>query len=167
MAPALLGGIVLLPQGTDVAPISLPVPRDLFFAVAHPEVEVRTEQAREVLPAEVSLSKAVFNAGQLGHLVSALYEDDLEGLGKAMTDGIVTPVRSTLIPGFSEVCEAATRAGALGVGISGSGPTLFAMARGETSATEIAEAMAEAFQRMGISATSWSSSVSQTGAYLL
>jgi homoserine kinase len=167
VAPALFGGIVLLPQGTDVAPISLPVPSGLFFAVAHPDVEVRTEQARAVLPREVPLSKAVFNAGQLGHLVSALYEEDLEGLGKAMVEGIVTPVRSALIPGFSEVCEAALKAGALGVGISGSGPTLFAMTRGESVATEAAEAMGEAFHRLGISATSWSSSVSQTGAYLL
>lgn len=167
VAPALLGGIVLLPQGSEVEPISLPVPSGLYFALAHPDVEVRTEQARAVLPAEVPLAKAVFNAGQLGHLISSLYANDLEGLGKAMEDGIVTPLRSSLIPGFFEVCRDALGAGALGVGISGSGPTVFAMTRGESTANDVAKAMQEAFHGLNVEATSWSSPVSTAGARLV
>lgn len=147
VAPSMLGGIVLIRSYDPLDLISLPVPSALRVVVVHPHCEVSTAAARR-LAAERSyaLSDAVANLGNIGALVDALHRDDLEQFGRSIHDRLVEPVRAGLIPGLAEVKAAALAHGALGCSISGSGPSLFAFARSDDDASQIAEAMRAAFR---------------------
>ena len=167
VAPALLGGIVLVRPGDPPEAIRLPVPRDLFCAVVHPDLVIHTREARAALPVAVPRGDAVHQAAHLAAFVAALYSDDLELLGRAVVDRIAEPARAPLIRGHQSVVAAAREAGALACSISGSGPSLFAFAKGETAARSVAEAMRIAFGRLGIGALAWAARVDPRGARIV
>ncbi|HIA04881.1 MAG TPA: homoserine kinase [Myxococcales bacterium] len=151
VVPALLGGILLMVQDDEqLHLLQLPTPGRLSVVVVIPELEVKTADSRAVLPDLVPLSDAVFNAGRVGLLVGALEQDNLSLLKVALQDRLHQPYRSKLVSGYDEVRQAALDAGALGAGLSGSGPALFALA--EEDATSCGEAMVQAFESLGISA---------------
>ena len=150
VAPALLGGLVLV-RSVDAADIvRLPLPEGLMVAVVTPVHEVSTRDARAALPADVPLAQYVRSTANLAAFVSACYSGDLALLSRALEDDIVTAARAKLIPGCREVIAAALGAGALGSSISGSGPSMFALCRSERSASEAAAAMREAFRGAGL-----------------
>lgn len=149
IAPSLLGGIVLIRSMHPVDIVSLPVPPDLVVVLVRPEQELRTLDSRAVLPEAIDLSIALHQAAQVGAFIAALASDDYALLGRAIDDRIAEPARAGLLPGFREAKAAALAAGALGSSISGSGPTTFALARGEASARRIADAMVEAYGACG------------------
>lgn len=122
VAPSLYGGFVLIRNHNPADIISLECPKPLFAAVVHPHIEIRTEDTRKILRKEVALSKAVTQWGNVGALVAGILKGDYGLISRALHDEIVEPVRSVLIPGFKQVKQAAIDAGALGSGISGSGP---------------------------------------------
>jgi len=150
VAPALLGGFTLVRGYDPLDVISLPSPKELFATIIHPQIEVKTADARSVLKQTVSLKKAIQQWGNLGGLISALYTNDYDLLGRCLHDEIVEPLRSVLIPGFNQVKKASLEAGALGSGISGSGPSIFALSKGEKVAQHVAERMAEAYEPFGV-----------------
>jgi homoserine kinase len=166
VAASLLGGVVLcLPgEGEEVEVIRLPVPQDLWAICACPDLVVHTADARDVLPAEVPRQDAVRNLASVAGVVAALWRNDLELLGRCLEDRLATPYRRGLITGFDEVMAAARRAGAIGGGISGSGPSLFALAAGQSAATAAAQAMVQAFSEAGVEAWSVSRPVDTVGA---
>ena len=127
VAPSLLGGFVLIRSYEPLDVVQLPVPAGLSCAVAHPHAELRTEDARRMLKKEIRLSDAIRQWGNLAALVAALYNGDLQLLGRSLQDVVAEPARSLLIPGFAAVKAAALAAGALGCSISGSGPSVFAL----------------------------------------
>lgn len=163
VAPALLGGFVLVRSYDPLDVIKLPTPDNLFCALIHPEIEIRTADARRVLRRDIALTTVVGQTGNVAGLVSALYRNDLELLSRSLTDLIVEPERSVLIPGFNQVKNAALAAGALGCSISGSGPSMFALCNGQDSANKVALAMQSKFNAINIEADSFVSSVNAVG----
>jgi homoserine kinase len=167
VAPALLGGIVLLRALDPLDLVQLPVPPDLFVVLVRPDQRMRTAEARAVLPREVPRAVALHQAAQVGAMVAALAAGDYELLGRAMDDRIAEPVRAGLLPGFAEAKAAALDAGALGSSISGSGPTAFALARGRERADRVAAAMVASHTAGGRRAESVVGAVDRRGARLM
>jgi homoserine kinase len=163
VAPALLGGFVLIRSYRPLDIVRLPVPAGLSCAVAHPHTELRTEDARRVLKKEISLSNATRQWGNLAALVAALYTGDLALLGRSLQDVVAEPARSFLIPGFDAVKEAALAAGALGCSISGSGPSVFALCASPEDARRAGTAMQAAFQGAGLGSDLFLSAVNTRG----
>jgi homoserine kinase len=153
IAPSLLGGIVLIRRLEPPDVVRLPVPPGLLVILAHPAQQLRTADARRVLPATIDRATALYQAAQVGAIVSALHSGDLELLGRAIDDRIAEPARAPLIPGFVEAKAAAMRAGALGASISGAGPTMFALAASDSAATAVRGALRDAFATLGIACT--------------
>ena len=154
VAPALLGGLILVRSIEPLDLVRLPVPEGLVVVVVTPDMELSTREARAALPGEVPLASLVRNTAQVGAFVSACHSGDLGLLGRSMTDAVATPARAPLIPGCAGVIEAALDAGAIGSSISGAGPSIFALCRSERSACEVAAAMTRAFAASGRAATS-------------
>jgi homoserine kinase len=164
VAPALLGGIVLIRAMAPLDVVRLPVPADLYVVLARPEQRMRTAEARAVLPREIPLAVALHQAAHVAAMVAALALDDYDLLTRAVDDRIAEPARSRLLPGFAEAKSAALAAGALGSSISGSGPTAFALARGPESADRIAAAMAGAYRARGMACQVRAGPVDRAGA---
>ena len=149
IAPSLLGGIVLIRSMHPMDVVQLPVPDELVVVLVRPDQKMRTSEGRAVLPTAIDLGVALHQAAQVGALIAALASGDYALLGRAIDDRIAEPARAGLLPGFREAKAAALAAGALGSSISGSGPTTFALARGEQAAKRIAEAMVAAYGSRG------------------
>jgi homoserine kinase len=164
IAPAMLGGIVLIRATDPLDLVQLPVPAELYVVLARPEQRMRTADARAVLPREISRDVALHQAAQVAAMVAALALDDYALLARAVDDRIAEPARAGLLPGFAEAKAAALAAGALGSSISGSGPTAFALARGRASAERIAAAMAAAYRARGAGCLSRVGPVDRAGA---
>lgn len=169
VAPALYGGFVLARSADPPDIVRLPVPAGLSCAVLHPHLEVQTGTARALLGDTVPLSAAVRQWANLGALVSALHTSDLDLLSRALVDHVAEPKRAVLVPGFAAVKAAAAAAGALGCSLSGSGPSIFALARSLDQARVVGAAMAAAYARDGggVAADLWISAVGTTGARVL
>ena len=150
VAPALLGGFCLIKSYTPLEILELPCPPELRMVVLHPLIEVKTKDSRALIKLNVSMQKAVSQWGNLGAFVSALYTEDYGLLGRSLKDEIIEPVRSILIPFFDDLKEIAIENGALGFGISGSGPSVYAMCKGQKSANKVKEAMQLFYQEKGI-----------------
>lgn len=164
VAPALLGGILLV-RGVDPPQIvQLPVPAELRIVLILPEQRLRTADARAVLPGDVSREVALAQAANVAALVAALHTGELELLGRAIDDRIAEPARAGLLPGFVEAKRAALEAGALGCSVSGAGPSSFALARDDTSAQRIVGAMCSAYAEHGVRAAGRVARVDQRGA---
>jgi homoserine kinase len=153
VAPAVMGGLVLVRSVDPLDIVRLPIPAWLTVCVVTPKFELPTKLAREALPKSVPMPVLIQNAASLASLIHALHRSDLELLGRSLDDLIVTPARAPLIPGCVEVIGAAKRAGALGSSISGAGPSIFALCRDAKSAEQVAGAMRDAFLAAGLPAT--------------
>lgn len=168
-APSLLGGIVLIRGYEPLEVVELPVPSALRVAVVHPHCRVETAGARALLRGHpFAIDQAVANLGNLGALVAGLYRDDLELVGRSIEDRMVEPLRVSLIPGYSNVKDAARRAGALGCSISGSGPSVFAFTDSDAAAARVAAAMSDAFlDAAGLASDRFVGPVNLTGACIV
>lgn len=167
VAPALLGGFVLIRSYDPLDVVQLPVPSGLSVAAVHPHTEIKTEDARRILKKELRLSDAVRQWGNLAALVAALYEGDLELLSRSLQDVVAEPRRGLLIPGFVKVKEAAVENGALGCSISGSGPSLFALCASMEKAQKVGTAMEQAFAEVGLDSDVYLSRINETGPVIL
>jgi homoserine kinase len=150
VAPALLGGFSLVKSYEPLEILKLPNPPELRMVILHPLIEVSTRDSRSIIKQSISLKKAINQWGNLAAFVSALYTEDYELLGRSLQDEIVEPVRSILIPYFDDLKEIAKDHGALGFGISGSGPSVFALCRGEEKAEGVKNAIQEFYQEKEI-----------------
>jgi homoserine kinase len=168
VAPALFGGFVLVRALTpDVDVVRLVPPSELYCAIVRPHLEVDTQEARRALPERVPLRDAVRQWANVGALVAALHSLDFELLGRALEDRIAEPYRTGAVPGFATAMAAARVAGALGGSLSGSGPSLFALVRGEAAATRVAEAMADGLALRGVQSDRLVSRLRARGARVL
>lgn len=150
VAAAIYGGFVLVRSYEPLEVIKLPVPEELRVVAIHPQIAIKTKDAREVLPKEIALQDAVTQWANVGGLVSGLFTNNYELISNSLVDVIVEPFRKGLIPFFDEVKTNAIKAGALGAGISGSGPTIFALCKGDKSAKNVYKAIEAAYQETGI-----------------
>lgn len=165
VAPALLGGFSLVRSTAPLDVISLPSPSALYATVIHPQIEIKTADSRRILKTNLSLKDAVTQWGNVGGLVAGLYREDYELIGRSLQDVVVEPVRSILIPGCNEIKSAALNAGALGGGISGSGPSVFALSKGKDKALKVADAIRQAYEPFGISFDIHISNINEKGVY--
>ena len=164
VAPALYGGITLIRSYEPLDIVQINVPRELFCVIIHPELEIKTSVARGLLDPHLPLATAVRQWGNVGGLVAGLYSEDYDLIGRSLEDYVAEPKRAGLIPGFRDLKERAIASGALGAGISGSGPSVFALCRGESSAAAVLESMQEVMTKARISFNAYLSPVSLRGA---
>ncbi len=150
VAPALLGGIVLISSLDPLRVVSLPSPPNLWVSVYTPGHPVSTAEARAVLPDAVRLSDTVKQAARLGLLVHALHVGDLQLLGEAIVDDLVEPARAPLIPGYLDAKAACVEAGAIACSISGAGPTTFTLSDDERRAQVLLEILEESYTLAGV-----------------
>ncbi|MBP6425367.1 MAG: homoserine kinase [Flavobacterium sp.] len=150
VAPALLGGFTLVRSYNPLDIIKIESPSELYATVVHPQIELKTSDARSVLKQTVSLKSAIMQWGNVGGLIAGLYTQDYDLIGRSLHDEIVEPLRSVLIPGFDLIKKAALENGALGSGISGSGPSIFALSKGKETAEKIAKAMSAVYEAINL-----------------
>jgi homoserine kinase len=150
VAPCLLGGFTLVRSSNPLDIVKIDSPSELYATVVHPQIELKTSDARSVLKQTVSLKSAITQWGNVGGLVAGLYTNDYELIGRSLHDEIIEPVRSMLIPGFDLIKKTAYENGALGSGISGSGPSIFALSKGKDTAEKIAKAMSKVYDEMNL-----------------
>lgn len=167
VAPALLGGFVLIRSYEPLDIIKLPYPEELHCAIVFPDVDVPTREARKMIRDKVLLKDAVIQWGNIAGLVSGLFMKDLELIGRSMQDVLVEPVRSILIPGFYEMREIAMQNGALGFGISGSGPSVFAFTKGADTSEKITHALQTHLKNSNIHSFGYTSAVNSEGPRIL
>ncbi|MFY0255009.1 homoserine kinase [Chitinophaga sp. 30R24] len=150
VAPAILGGFTLVRSYRPLDITSLHTPDDLWVSVIHPQIEVKTSDAREILKQKVLMTDAIRQWGNVGALVAGLYQEDYGLISRSLEDAIVEPVRSILIPAFQELKLKCVEAGALGGGISGSGPSVFMLSKGEAIAQQVADTMNLVYAPLGV-----------------
>ncbi|GEO07090.1 homoserine kinase [Adhaeribacter aerolatus] len=167
VAPALLGGFVLVRSYDPLDLIQIPYPEELYCTIIHPQIEVKTEDARKILRKGITLKDAVTQWGNIAGLIAGLMKGDYPLIGRSLKDVIIEPIRSMLIPGFDEVKEAALANGALGASISGSGPSMFALSSSLETAQQVAQAMTKTFSQFEIENHSYVSKINKQGPKIL
>ena len=167
VSAAIFGGFVLVRSYKPLEIIKLPVPSALRVVAIHPQIEVKTKDAREVLPKEIALKDAVIQWANVGGLISGLHSSDYNLISNSLVDIIVEPARKNLIPFFDKVKDSALAAGALGAGISGSGPTIFALCKGDESAKNVYKSIKKSYSNTGINFELFISEINQEGIKIL
>ena len=167
VAPALLGGITLI-RGYDPLDIKhIPYPDDLWCAVVHPDLEIKTLESRKLIPTEVPLSIALKQCGNLAGLIAGLTTGDYPLISRSITDVFAEPYRTQQLPDFEVLKSSSLEAGSIGTGLSGSGPSVFSLCRGEEMATSVGEVMKRHFNQRDIEAGIYVSRISQAGCKIL
>jgi homoserine kinase len=166
IAPCILGGINLVRSihPLDIIPITSP---DLHVTVVHPQIEVRTSDARQILRKQVLLKDAIKQWGNIAGLVAGFLKNDFDLIGRSLEDVIIEPIRSILIPGFDEVKTKCKEAGALGGGISGSGPSVFMLSKDEATANAVEAVMKEVYDRIGIPFNIYVTTINKKGVEII
>jgi homoserine kinase len=167
VSAALYGGFVLIRSYSPLDVITIPTPNELYATVIHPQVELRTADGRNVLPKEVPLKKAVIQWANVGGLISGLYTSDYNLIARSIEDVIVEPARKLFIPHFDLVKQSCLDCGALAAGISGSGPSIFALSKGEKQAQKVKETMDHIYQNKGIEYNIYVSKIGNRGVRIL
>jgi homoserine kinase len=162
ITPCIMGGVTLIRSihPLDIVPLAAP---DLFVTVVHPQIEVRTSDARQILKEKVLLKDAIRQWGNIAGLVTGFIRNDHELIGRSLEDVIIEPVRSILIPGFDEVKLKCKEAGALGGGISGSGPSIFMLSKEEATAKKVEAVMQAIYTRIGIEYNTYVTTINKNG----
>ncbi|WP_435314858.1 homoserine kinase [Cellulophaga fucicola] len=150
VAPAIFGGFTLVRSYNPLDIIKINTPKELYATVIHPQIEIKTSDSRKILKTTISLADGIKQWGNVGGLIAGLYTEDYDLIGRSLEDYIIEPIRSILIPAFDNVKSASLEAGALGCGISGSGPSIFALSKGKVNAKKVANAMQDIYNKVGI-----------------
>jgi homoserine kinase len=150
VTPALLGGFTLVRSYSPLDVIRIESPSELFATVIHPQIELKTSEMRAVLTPMIALESAIKQWGNVGGLIAGLYSNDYDLIGRSLHDEIVEPLRAKFIPYFDEIKTESMNSGALGVGISGSGPSIFALSKGIETANKVKTAMNSIFRKTNI-----------------
>ncbi|WP_299800963.1 homoserine kinase [uncultured Maribacter sp.] len=167
VAPALFGGFTLVRSYSPLDVITIPAPSELYVTIIHPQIEIKTSDSRKILKTTISMETGIKQWGNVGGLVAGLFKEDYDLIGRSLEDHIVEPIRSILIPGFDEVKKVSLEAGALGSGISGSGPSIFAFSKGNETAINVGNAMKTVYDKIGIAYEIHVSKINMEGVKLL
>ena len=162
ISPCLYGGITLIRSIHPLDIVSLNFP-PLFITVVHPQVEVKTSDARQILRKQVLLKDAIKQWGNIAGLVTGLNTCDAALIGRSLEDVIIEPVRSILIPAFHEIKKASMNSGALGGGIAGSGPSIFMLSNELQTASAIELVMNTIYDRIGLDCKTYVTKVNPKG----
>ncbi len=162
VAPCLFGGFTLVRSLEPLDVVALEFP-ELFVTVIHPQIEIKTSEARKILPQKISLNDAVKQWSNLGALIAALSKGDYGLISRSLEDFIVEPFRKKLIPNFDELKRESLKKGALGGGISGSGPSVFMLSETVETAHQVEKAMREVYEPTGIDFNIYVSDINRAG----
>lgn len=166
ITPCILGGVTLIRSihPLDIVPLASP---DLFVTIVHPQIEVRTSDARQILKEKVLLKDAIKQWGNIAGLVTGFIKNDHALIGRSLEDVIIEPIRSILIPAFDEVKNKCKEAGALGGGISGSGPSIFMLSKDAATAKLVEQVMKDVYTRIGIEFYTYVTTINRNGVELM
>jgi homoserine kinase len=167
LSPCLWGGFVLVRGYHPIDIVRISVPESLWCSVISPQVEIKTAHARKILPKVIPLEDVITQSGNAAGLIAGMFTADFPLISRSLCDVIAEPARAHLIPGFARMKEAALAHGALGCGISGSGPSLFAMASSRDEAGKIVSAMGNVLGEMGCLYATLVSRVGAAGARVI
>lgn len=162
IAPCIHGGVTLVRSIFPLEIVALPSPT-LFVTIVHPQIEVRTADARSILKQNVQLKDAIKQWGNIAGLVAGLMKGDYDLIGRSLEDVIIEPVRSILIPGFDELKKACKAAGALGGGISGSGPSIFFLSKERDTALAVEQEMKKLYEGLALAHHTYVTTINQKG----
>ena len=165
IAPAIYGGVTLIRSIFPLDIVRLDAP-ELHVTVVHPQIEVRTADARQILKQRVLLKDAIKQWGNIAGLVAGFLQHDYNLIGRSLEDVIIEPVRSILIPGFDDVKKKCKEAGALGGGISGSGPSIFMLSQNAVTAKAVETVMKEGYDNIGLAYHTHVTTINQQGVKL-
>jgi len=167
VAPCLYGGFILIRGYNPIDIVEIPVPDNLYCTIIYPHIEIKTKEAREILPKEVKLVDAKTHWGNTAGLIAGLMKKDLDLVSRSIQDVIIEPVRAKLIPNYYEIKNAAIKAGSLGCNISGSGPSIFALSSSLDSAKSIGEAMRKEVEKIRLGCDVYVSKINKEGPRIL
>ncbi len=162
VAPCILGGVTLVRSNSPLDVIKLDSPL-LFVTIVHPQIEVKTSDAREILKQQVSLKDAIRQWGNVAGLVAGLLKKDYELISRSLEDRIIEPTRSILIPKFENIKAESKRAGALGGGISGSGPSIFMLSQTEQIARKVECVMRQNYRSIELEFNTYITKINSNG----
>ncbi len=167
VAPAIYGGITLVRSSDPLDVVRIHAPSELYASVVHPHIEIKTADSRKILRTSISLADGIRQWGNLGALIAGLFKEDYDLIGRSLEDHIIEPIRSILIPGFDEIKRQAVEAGALGCGISGSGPSIFALSKGRDTAKRVSETMSEVLSGIDLEHDTYVSEINTKGIQII
>jgi homoserine kinase len=163
LAPAIFGGFTLVKSACPLQILELPTPADLFATLIHPQIEIKTSESRALLPKDIPLQNAITQWANVGSFVHGLHTSDYTLIKAALNDVVIEPYRKQLIPHFDEVKSAVLEAGALGCSISGSGPSIFTLSKGEATAKAVQLAMQNVYSKSDIQFETYVSRINTEG----
>lgn len=166
IAPCIYGGITLVKSTNpiDIIPLNSP---DLFVTAVHPQVKVKTSDARQILKKNITLKSAVEQWGNIAGLIAGIEKNDIPLIGRSLNDVIVEPIRSILIPKFDHIKEMSLQLGALGGGISGSGPSIFMLSEKKETAEKMAHMMKSVYDEIEIESFVYVSKINPAGIQII
>ncbi|WP_412984844.1 homoserine kinase [Pontimicrobium sp. IMCC45349] len=163
IAPALFGGFTLVKSLEPLEILQIPTPDALHAVIVHPKIEIKTSEARAILPKEIPLKDAITQWSNVGSLIHALHTKNYDLICKSLNDVVAEPYRSKLIPYFEKTKNAALEAGALGSGISGSGPSIFTLCKGVVSARKIETVIRSIYNKSDLEFDTYISKINYRG----
>ncbi|MCL4148110.1 UNVERIFIED_CONTAM: hypothetical protein GTU68_055051 [Idotea baltica] len=167
VAAAIFGGFILVRNYDPLDIIQIPSPSELTATIIHPQIEIKTEDARKVIKSEIPIKTAIAQWANVGGLISGLHTNDFDLISRSLVDHVAEPQRKHFIPHFDTIKNSALKSGALGAGISGSGPSVFALSKSKEVAKNVAEAMDNAYKNSGIDYNIYVSKISKLGTKII
>jgi homoserine kinase len=167
IAPCLYGGLTLIRDTDPLEILTIPVPKKILCVLVHPHLQLETRKSRAALRPEITLKQHVKQTANFGGFLIGCFQEDIELLSRSLKDVLIEPQRASLIHGFNAAKEAALSAGALGVSISGSGPSVFAWVTSQDLGKKVAQALVDSFRNSGIKSDFWISPINVEGAKLI
>ena len=167
VAPIILGGITLVRSIDEIDVIKLPSPKTLEVIIVRPNIEIKTSDSRKVVKKKIKIEKMVKQSANLASFVSSLYTEDFDLMSKSVVDIIAEPNRKILIPEFDKIKNKSKNSGAIAVGISGSGPSIFSLSNNTIISKKILETASNHYDKLGIDHDGFISKINPTGIKIL
>ena len=167
VAPIILGGITLVRSIDEIDVIKLPSPKTLEVIIIRPNIEIKTSDSRKVVKKKIKIEKMVKQSANLASFVSSLYTEDFDLMSKSVVDIIAEPNRKILIPEFDKIKNKSKNSGAIAVGISGSGPSIFSLSNNTIISKKILETASNHYDKQGINYDGFISKINPTGIKIL
>jgi len=167
LAPAIFGGFVFVKSIDPLEILDLPSPAELYTVILHPQIEIKTAEARAILPKSILFQNAKDQWSNLGSFIHGLHTNDHELIKRSLHDSVAEPYRCQFIPHFKDLKNIADNCGALGFGISGSGPSMFALTKEKEVANEVEKALSAFYHKSDIKFQTYISKVNREGIQII
>jgi len=167
VAPIILGGITLVRSIDAIDVIKLPSPKSLEVIIVRPNIEIKTSDSRKVVKKKIKIEKMVQQSANLGSFISSLYTEDFDLMSKSVVDEIIEPDRSMLIPEFDKIKKISIDSGAIAVGISGSGPSIFSLSNNISLSNKILDNFTNHYDKLRIDYDGFISKINTAGIKIL